>query len=208
MNIGMITLWNESGLGYLSNHIADICEKNNHKTFIWAHGGEIKKTGEWAHSNIRENRTLFSNIKPSDILNWAKENEIDVILFMETPLFDIVKFIRKEKFNTRLFWFPMIESVKETDFDDAFLFDKIIFFVKAGFDSFHRRGLTNIYYLRYRPSIPSGTQKLDKEYMFSHIGGRLGVKGRKSTVEVIKAMGMLGEKSIVSVQVGKDKLNT
>ena len=100
MIIGIVTTWFERGAGYVSRIYKNLLEKEGHKVYVFARGGENPPEAIGAYWNeayvTRSNRFVDSSIDKRKFYNWIRNNNIEVIFFNEQKDFRPLIWIKKD----------------------------------------------------------------------------------------------------------------
>lgn len=95
MRIGIVTVWQERGAGYVSRQFKDVLA-SEHKVFVYARGGEGYAIGNpnWDDGTITWGKKLPLGVPMSidliDFKKWIIRNKIDVVFFNEQQWWDPV----------------------------------------------------------------------------------------------------------------------
>ena len=108
MNIGIVTVWFESGAGYVSRQYKNLLEKAGHQVFIFARGGFYPKNDPlyntqdifWSSPSPYPHLTSFNL---TEFIKWLRENEIQAVFFNEQTWFKPLEVCRDLAIKTGLY---------------------------------------------------------------------------------------------------------
>lgn len=89
MNIGIVTTWFERGAAYVSKQYEQVLSRQGNSVYIYARSGEHYARGDknWDQPNVYWSKRyafpVFNYTDSGELLKWAKDNNIDTVIFNE-----------------------------------------------------------------------------------------------------------------------------
>ena len=157
--IGIISVWAEQGLGYMTQNFRNAL-KDNFEVFVYGTfpmyaPSHAPIEGEWNIPNLFLSDKTRENMDVREVVQWAEDNHIEAVVVME-PTGDKIWQIVLELKGSGIYTIgiPMIEIAKSDEvFNHAFL-DKTISLTKQCHRVLIKHGVKNSVYIPY--GIPRG----------------------------------------------------
>lgn len=192
MNIGVISYFRERGLYYLSEMFCKALEKvGNVYVLAKPEGTALKPivTSDFS----RDVCFLESTDVSAAVLQWARDNSLDVVFSFETHAnlsmnFSILTAL-KEGGNAKLVEVPMADCFWKTWVDERVydIFDAVVCLTEFTYKIFSERGFKNARYIRPGFVCSSGGVRKDDTIVYFHPGGWGGSLKRKNSINVLWA---------------------
>jgi glycosyltransferase involved in cell wall biosynthesis len=112
MRIGFVSLWANRGQGIITRQIREVIDEAGHETFVLARPtgdkaampGHVDERDEW-----RDERVTYGSrylMEPSEYTDWARANELDVVMTDQNDQFDAIRAVREMGVTTigRFVW--------------------------------------------------------------------------------------------------------
>lgn len=187
--IGICTYWGFGrGMAYLSLCYAKML-KNDFDVYIL----KLGKNNISNEFNIGVNITEVDNFNVSeqDYLNWLLGNKLDAVILNEynqwwKDTIDLIELTKKN--GIKCYGCLVMEKFKT---EQAKGYDKLIAPTKMACKIYRTNGIRNFVYVPFSIDLTEIGPRLEKskkdKITFLHVGGMLGYKSRKNTVETIRA---------------------
>jgi len=196
--VGFVNIWFERGQSYVARMMAGALERHPQiETYILARTGGVHgedkppiTTGKWAHPRITSYPQY--QIKPTDLLNWVKANNLDVVIFNEEYDFSLPFVLRGH-----CLVMTYLDYFKE-DWKPALnIYDLVL--TSTEWASAQIKGLCNYVKLDWRFDAqglegyytPLERVTRNRRFTFVHNAGWLGINYRKGTDKLILAFDKL-----------------
>ena len=191
MNIGIVTTWFERGAAYVSRQFEQVLEKDGHKVFIFARGGEKYAKGDpvWDNPNVTwatrvDYLSLMSFLK-KEFTKWIKDNDISIVLFNEQRYYQPLLWCKE----LNVLSVAYVDYYTEETIPLFAAYDALICNTKRHFSTFEHLG--NAYYIPWGTDIdvykPTNEGLVNESVVtFFHSAGMAPV--RKGTDIFIKAL--------------------
>lgn len=211
--VGLVGIWFERGQSYVVRAMAKAL-KQQFDVHIFARAGQVhgidkpaESTGKWDMPNVFRYPTY--QINPNDLINWVKQNDIDVVIFNEEYDFGLPACLRGiASVVTYLDFFTPNWLIPLN------IYDLVICATKRAFNMVKEH--VNVQYVDWIFDHVGlrgyfSTDQKKPIYHFTHNAGWLGINYRKGTPTVIEAFYELWKKQsnltmAIYSQCGPEKL--
>ena len=197
MNIGFVSIWHVRGISIHTLQLTNSLESKEIKTHIFARWESEKFANEYP---VYHPRVLNAGDDPSadDFLSWCKENEISVLVFMETHPKDWKRVEKAKSAGIKVICYENLDILRRELISNYDVFDGFLF------NTFFTRNVM----LGFFPNKPSITipwgMEIQKQKVrprlshngplkFIHVAGWGGVNNRKNTGLLIEAFNRAGD---------------
>lgn len=186
MNIGIVSTWFERGAAYVSKIYEKLLEKEGHKVFIFARGGEnppSSKSSEWNGKNVTRS-TLYvdSTVEKPKMKKWIRKNDIEAILFNEQRNVDVLIWLKRVFPNVKLGAY--VDYYTEDTLPWFDLYDFLICNTKRHFQTMENH--PQKYYLRWGTDVNLYTPSKERHEQLTFFHS-VGMSARKGTDILLNA---------------------